>query len=88
MTGAPIPPTSDGAALAVQLAVINTKLDTLILQRDDHETRLRHLEKSAESDEHRADTENRLRRLEQFRWLLMGACVASGPVTAAIASRM
>lgn len=75
------------AALAVQLAVINTKLDTLILQRDDHETRLRTLEQGAESSDQRADQEDRLRKLEQFRWLMLGAAVASGPVANALAAR-
>lgn len=32
-------------SVEAQLAVINTKLDTLLVQRDDHETRLRSLER-------------------------------------------
>lgn len=69
---------------AVQLAVINTKLDTLLVQRDDHETRIRSLEQTAESVDARADQESRLRRLEQFRWVVLGAAAASGPVFDAI----
>lgn len=76
------------AALAIQLAIINTKLDTLILQRDDHETRIRDLEKSSESGEARADQELRLRKLEQFRWIVVGVALAAGPVTNAVASRL
>lgn len=34
-------------SVEAQLAVINLKLDTLLTQRDDHETRIRNLEKFA-----------------------------------------
>ena len=34
------------------------------------------------------DQETRLRKLEQFRWLLMGVALAAGPVTNAIAARL
>lgn len=44
---------SDEPTIQTQLAVINTKLDTLIQQRTDHEVRLR--------------------KLEQFKWQLLGS---------------
>lgn len=51
-----------------QLAVINTKLDVLIEQRNDHEVRLR--------------------SLERFRWVLVGAALAGGGVSTAIAQAL
>lgn len=59
---------SQPTSVEAQLAVINTKLDLLIEQRTDHETRLR--------------------ALERFKWLVMGAAIVSGPVTNAIAARL
>lgn len=52
-------------SVEAQLAVINTKLDTLLIQRDDHETRLR--------------------KLEQFKWVLVGVALSSGGLGAGIA---
>ena len=63
-------------SVEAQLAVINTKLDTLLIQRDDHEVRLRALEQNTESPEVRTKRDERIARLEQFRWLLMGAAIA------------
>lgn len=54
--------------LKTELAVISTKLDILIEQRNDHE--------------------GRLRSLEQFKWALLGACVAGGGSAGAIAARL
>lgn len=52
-------------SIEAQLAVINTKLDLVLATRDDHEVRLRNLEK--------------------FRWLIVGAAFAGGGLWQAIA---
>lgn len=44
--------------IEAQLAVINTKLDSIIATRDDHEVRLR--------------------KIEQFKWLMVGAAGGAG----------
>lgn len=59
---------ADDGSVETQLAVINTKLDVLIEQRSDHESRLR--------------------SLEQFKWLLAGACLMGGGSAGALASRL
>lgn len=59
MTGAP--------SVEAQLAVINTKLDLLIEQRSDHETRLR--------------------KMEQFKWGVIGWATALGGAAGTIAGR-
>lgn len=56
---------SETLSVEAQLAVINTKLDTLLIQRDDHETRIR--------------------KIEQFKWVLVGIALASGGASTAIA---
>lgn len=55
-------------SVETQLAVINAKLDVLIEQRTDHETRLR--------------------KIEQFKWIVLGAALASGPAFSAIGARL
>ena len=55
-----MPPTPEPQSIEAQLAVINTKLDLLIANRDDHETRLR--------------------KLEQFKWVVVGIAAAAGGV--------
>lgn len=71
---ADVPDSSD--PVAVQLAVINTKLDILLAARDDQEARLR----IQEGHEHEEidDFEARLRKLEEFKWKLMGAALVIG----------
>lgn len=59
-------------SVETQLAVINTKLDTII----------------ASADATRIDHEIRLRKVEQFRWILLGAALASGPAFSAIAAQI
>jgi hypothetical protein len=54
-------------SVETQLAVINTKLDTLLATQTDHEPRIR--------------------KLEQFKWVLMGIAAASGPVYQQVAGR-
>jgi hypothetical protein len=76
------------ASMEAQFAVINVKLDVLIEQRVDHEGRLRAVEDAVPSVEQQADTENRLRGLERFRWILLGAALASGPTWQAVASKL
>lgn len=49
---------TDSLSVEAQLAVINTKLDLLINQREDHEARLR--------------------KIEQFKWVMVGAACAAG----------
>ena len=38
--------------------------------------------------EQRSDHEGRLRSLEQFKWALMGACVAGGGSAGAVAAKL
>lgn len=63
-----IPVDESQPSVPVQLAVINVKLDTLLVQRDDHETRLR--------------------KLEQFRWVLAGAVAAGSTAGATLVARV
>ena len=66
-------------SVEAQLAVINTKLDLLIEQRaEDRDVR----------DKAHLDHENRLRRLEQFKWTLVGVAVAAGGAAGQVASRL
>jgi hypothetical protein len=76
---------SDTPSVETQLAVINTKLDTLIATQTDHEPRLRRLEMLVESETERTKRDDAIARLERFRWLLMGASIASGGAAAGIA---
>ncbi len=55
-------------SVETQLAVINTKLDTLIHTQSDHEPRIR--------------------KLETFKWVILGAAIASGPVFSAVGVRI
>ena len=55
-------------SVETQLAVINTKLDTIIATREDHEFRLR--------------------KIEQFKWIIFGAALASGPAYSAVAAQI
>lgn len=64
------------SSVEAQLAVISTKLDLLIAQRDDQEIRLRAQETHEHADVR--DHESRLRSLERFKWLVVGAAVLSG----------
>lgn len=57
--------TTSPPSVETQLALINLKLDTLIEQRTDHESRLR--------------------ALERFRWLVVGAAVVAGGLAGEIA---
>lgn len=70
MTTTPLPPAAAPMVdpVAVHLAVINTKLDTLIDNGSDHEVRLR--------------------SLESFKWLLVGAATAAGGSAGAIAAQL
>lgn len=71
---------TDPQSIEAQLAVISTKLDLLITTRDDHETRLRGVEDRAPTQADRIDVEGRLRKLEQFRWIVVGVSAAAGAV--------
>ena len=77
------PPATESESVETQLAVINTKLDILIQQRSDHELRLRTLE-----DNTLHQGEERMRSLEQFKWALLGACIAGGGGAGALASKL
>ena len=82
----PKPPSED--SVETQLAVINTKLDILIEQRSDHEARIRLLEETIAPKAERTAQEARLRSLEQFKWALVGACVAGGGTAGAIVTKL
>jgi len=71
-------------SVETQLAVINTKLDLLLVQRDDHEARIRSLEEVAQTSEEQARQASRIAKLEQFRYTLVGVALASGGVWSAI----
>lgn len=63
------------------LIEIRTKVDMLVTQGSDHETRLRLVEARPSPDPAReADHEARLRALERVRWVAIGAAVAAGGV--------
>lgn len=87
MTQTPVGVEAQLAVINTQLAVTNTKLDVLIATRDDHEVRLRALEQAVESPEERRQRDLIISQLQQFKWVLLGAAVASGPSTFAIASQ-
>lgn len=62
-----------------RLVRIETKIDLSISRVDDHETRLRRLEK-VRGDDH----ETRLRRLERVLWVAAGAAAAGGGIVGSI----
>lgn len=71
MSEIPAPPTPAAPlATEIQLALINQKLDMLV----------------AETKSRGADHEDRLRKLEQFKWLLLGVAAASGGAAGGMAS--
>lgn len=59
------------------LIEIRTKVDMLVSQGSDHETRLRLIEARPTVN---SDHETRLRALERGWWLLLGAAAAAGGV--------
>ena len=70
------------------LIEIKTRLDILITQHSDHETRLRAVEQrppDAAAAAQVADHEIRLRSLERARWLLVGGAIAAGGVAGKVA---
>jgi hypothetical protein len=72
------------------LIEIRTKVDILVAQHGDHETRIRVLEHAPKTDlapvEARAqDVETRLRGLERARWILVGAATVAGGAAGKIA---
>ena len=63
------------------LIEIKTKVDILIGQHNDHETRLRVVESRPVPDVTRtADHESRIRALERSKFVLLGAAAAIGGV--------
>lgn len=68
------------------LIEIKTKVDILITQHGDHETRLRAVEQRPAVDPAvTSDHETRLRQLERARWLLVGAATAAGGIAGKLA---
>lgn len=61
---------------------LNVKLDELLRRGEDHETRIREVEKlgapQREHAEQLADHEKRLRAVERWQWKLTGAVLAAG----------
>lgn len=79
---------SESTSVETQLAVINTKLDTLLIQRDDHETRLRELEKDRETPGERKERDDTIAALVRFKWLLVGAAAAAGGIAGRVAQAL
>lgn len=68
------------------LIEIKTKVDILIGQHTDHETRLRTVEQRPAVDPAAVgDHETRIRSLERARWLLVGAAAAAGGIAGKLA---
>lgn len=63
------------------LIEIKTKVDILIGQHTDHETRLRVVEQKPNVDPQTvADHETRIRAMERMKWIAIGAAAAAGGV--------
>lgn len=69
------------------LIEIKTKVDILVTQHGDHETRLRAVEQrpSVDPTATLTDHETRIRALERARWLLVGAAAAAGGLAGKLA---
>lgn len=68
------------------LIEIRTKVDMLVTQGSDHETRLRLIEARPVPDPARErDHETRIRALERVRWVALGLAVAGGGLAGKVA---
>lgn len=67
------------------LAVINVKLDLLLAGKDDHEDRLRALEANTATSDDIVQISARTTALEQWKWVAVGAALAGGGVSTAVA---
>lgn len=79
---------NDSPSVEAQLAVINTKLDLLLVQRDDHEARIRSLEAVVDTPQEKQRKENDIDSLLRFKWALGGFVLAGGGAAGAVVSKL